>query len=148
MTSEKSMRNQSQTLICSARDSPASLFPLLGSGRVSRILEALFSLRYVGSHQRKNLDYCCSKMSRDSYLTMKDALSQESSYLWMNWGMMSNGRYLTVRISECHKTGNACSLSDILEERVDKRYFLSEKQQIALSKSMDEANTNKIEYTE
>ncbi|HAA7387703.1 TPA_asm: hypothetical protein GHD27_15420, partial [Listeria monocytogenes] len=40
---------------------------------------------------------------------------------------MRNGRFLTAKISESHKTENACSLSDILEEQVDEKYFLSQK---------------------
>lgn len=45
-----------------------------------------------------------------------------------NWGMMSNGNCLTARILEYHKIENGCSLSDILEEHVDEKYFLSEEQ--------------------
>jgi hypothetical protein len=45
----------------------------------------------------------------------------------MNWGMTVNGKCLTARISESHRTGKECSLSDILEEQVDQKYFLSEK---------------------
>ena len=51
-----------------------------------------------------------------------------SSYpLWQSWGILANGKCLTVKISECHNTGKGCSLSDILEESVDERYFLSQK---------------------
>ncbi len=42
-------------------------------------------------------------------------------------GMTSNGKCLTARISESPRIGNECSLSDILEEHVDQKYFLSEK---------------------
>ena len=40
-------------------------------------------------------------------------------------GMMQNGKCLTARISEFHKTENECSLSDILETNPDPKYFLS-----------------------
>ena len=43
-------------------------------------------------------------------------------------GTMSNGKCLTQKTSEFHKTGSACPLLDILEEQVDERYFLSEEQ--------------------
>src|SRR3990167_2414443 len=43
------------------------------------------------------------------------------------WGMSLNGRYLTARISESPRIGKECSLSDILEEQIDQKYFLSEK---------------------
>ena len=53
--------------------------------------------------------------------------SVPSSEQWMNWGTMSNGSYLTANILACHRTGNGCSLSDILEENPPKKYFLSSK---------------------
>jgi DNA (cytosine-5)-methyltransferase 1 len=48
-----------------------------------------------------------------------------SSVRLMKWGMMQNGKCLTANIS-FHKTGNVSSLSDILEENVPDKYFLSE----------------------
>jgi site-specific DNA-cytosine methylase len=59
---------------------------------------------------------------------MEEELSEQSSALWRNWGTMQNGRCLTADILECHKTGKGCSLSDILEDEVDEKYFLSEKE--------------------
>ena len=43
-------------------------------------------------------------------------------------GTMSNGKCLTQKTSEFHKTGSVCSLLDILEEQVDEKFFLSEEQ--------------------
>jgi hypothetical protein len=45
----------------------------------------------------------------------------------MGWGMMSSGRCLTANISGFPRIGRECSLSDILEERVPDKYFLSDK---------------------
>lgn len=45
---------------------------------------------------------------------------------WMSWGTMSNGRCLTAKTSGCPRIGRGCSLSDILEEQVPEKYFLSE----------------------
>ena len=45
-----------------------------------------------------------------------------------NWGMILNGNCSTQRISECHRTGSECILSDILEAEVDIKYFLSKEQ--------------------
>lgn len=39
---------------------------------------------------------------------------------------MSNGVISTLKTSESLKTGSACSLSDILEENPDEKYFLSQ----------------------
>ena len=44
-----------------------------------------------------------------------------------NWGMTSNGKCLTARITESPRTGKGSSLSEILEEHPDQKYFLSEK---------------------
>ena len=52
--------------------------------------------------------------------------SQRSLPQWPNWGILSNGKCLIARTSECRRIGSACSLSDILEESVDDKYFLSE----------------------
>ena len=44
----------------------------------------------------------------------------------MKWGMTVNGNCLIANIS-FHKTGSESSLSDILEDKVDEKYYLSEK---------------------
>ena len=41
---------------------------------------------------------------------------------------MQNGRLSTVKTLGCRKTEKGCSLSDILEEQVDQKYFLSMEQ--------------------
>ena len=43
-------------------------------------------------------------------------------------GMMQNGRCLTPKILEYHKTGSGALLSDILEAEVPQKYFLSKEQ--------------------
>ena len=43
-------------------------------------------------------------------------------------GTMQSGRFSTQQISECHKTGSACLLRDILEDEVPQKYFLSKEQ--------------------
>lgn len=50
---------------------------------------------------------------------------EQSSEQWTNWGTMSNGRYVIANTSEYLRTGKECSLSDILEEKVGEKYFLS-----------------------
>ena len=51
-----------------------------------------------------------------------------SSVRYLNWGIMSNGRCLTARISESPSRGSGCILSDILMEDVPEKYYLSQKQ--------------------
>jgi hypothetical protein len=55
----------------------------------------------------------------------------------MNWGMTSNGNVLTARISESRRIGNEYSLSEVLEDNPDPKYFLSES---ALQRMLDKTN--------
>lgn len=52
--------------------------------------------------------------------------SRSLSEQWLSWGMAWSGKCLTAKTSESLNTGSGCSLSDILEESVDEKYFLSE----------------------
>src|SRR3990167_6404732 len=65
------------------------------------------------------------KMLKGYYHTIKGEHLQLSLPHLMNWGIMQNGRCLTASILESHKIGKGCLLSDILEEKVADRYFLS-----------------------
>lgn len=47
---------------------------------------------------------------------------------WKDWGMASNGRCLTARISASLNPDAAYSLWDILMDDVPEKYFLSPKQ--------------------
>ena len=63
------------------------------------------------------------------YLALEeDLISSGCSLKWGGMGTMSNGKCSTQKTSEFHKTGNVCSLLDILEEQVDEKFFLSEEQ--------------------
>ena len=115
----------------------ASLIVLLGSEKDSTILEGLSSLIYAGLRKLRSLAYFYLKTSRGYSITMGGKLSELSSIRFQNWGMTVNGKCLTARISESHKTGRECSLSDILEEKVDKKYFLSEKQTKHIQRVME-----------
>lgn len=59
---------------------------------------------------------------------MEDRISPEFSLKWTNVGTMQSGRFLTPKTTESLRTVNAVSLSDILEEEPDKKYFLSKEQ--------------------
>ena len=58
----------------------------------------------------------------------RGATSLNFSLNWMKSGTMQNGSFSTQKISECRKTGKGCSLSDILEDEVPEKYFLSMEQ--------------------
>ncbi len=58
--------------------------------------------------------------------------SAEYSGFWTSWGTTVNGKCLTAKISEFHRTGQECSLSDILEKEVDEKYYLSNEKTMRL----------------
>lgn len=62
--------------------------------------------------------------------------------------MTVNGKCLTAKITECHKTGRECSLSDILEDQADPKYFLSETQVQAILSNSIIPSTRMTESTE
>ena len=59
---------------------------------------------------------------------MEDGTSPDCSLKWSGVGTMQNGKCSTPKILEFHKTGKGVSLSDILEEEVLQKYFLSKEQ--------------------
>ena len=59
---------------------------------------------------------------------MEDGISPDCSLKWSREGMMLNGKCSTPKIMECRKIGKGVSLSDILEEEVPQKYFLSKEQ--------------------
>ena len=100
-----------------------------------RILEELCSLRLLERPNRSNHVFYSWKTSKAYSVTTRERHFEQSSPHWMSWGMMSNGRCLTVKISKCHKTVKEFLLSDILEDTVPDSYFLSEEKvaQLVLS---------------
>ena len=95
--------------------------------KVSMIRVAHDFLKSFDVSGKNNHVFYCLKTSKGYYLTTKGKLSGLSSIRWMNLGMTCNGKCLTVRTSVSPRIGKECSLSDILEEQVDQKYFLSEK---------------------
>ncbi len=116
----------SQISISSVVDSLAKHLALREKEGDSKTLAALCSLKSHGFYPLKDLNYCSWKMSPDFSHTIKGEPLQPSSQRFLTWGIFVNGRYLTARISVSPKTGKGCSLSDILEEVVDEKYFLSQ----------------------
>lgn len=116
---------------------PTSTFSLEGFlARLSRLPESVWDLtipvelsssRLHESLKKSSPVYFSLRTSKDSSATTTDELSTSSFQRLMSWGTTSNGRCLTAKITESPKIGSACSLSDILEEHPDPKYFLSEK---------------------
>ena len=68
------------------------------------------------------------KMLKTSLTSTGDWTSSISSIHWTRSGMILNGTCIIPKITESPKTGSACILSDILEQEVEEKYFLSEEQ--------------------
>ena len=64
------------------------------------------------------------KMLKACFHQTEGATTSKSSLHWMNLGTMSSGK-ISTQNGSCHKTGSGYTLSDILEDEVDTKYFLS-----------------------
>lgn len=124
-TSPKSTPQLFPTSIVSFEDSLAKLLVSLESVEALKIPEERSSLNLREYCEQSNLDYSSLRMLKDCSVTTTEKLSQPLSPRLMSWGMTVNGKCLTARITECHKTGSESSLSDILEDQPDPKYFLS-----------------------
>ncbi|KKM27444.1 hypothetical protein LCGC14_1574710 [marine sediment metagenome] len=127
-TSEQLMLMEYQNTTSCVRDFLARAFQSLDIEVGLPTYEEHYSLRYAESLGLKELRIYSLKMLKDSSPTTMEIPSKPFSERWMNWGTTANGRCLTARITESRKTGKGCSLSDILEDKPDPKYFLSEKQ--------------------
>ena len=121
----ESIQKISLTSISFVQDFLANRFPQLVNGKVSRTLGARFSSRYVELRNLKDLHYYSSKTLKDSLTMTEEELSQSSFKRWMNWGIGSNGNFLTARTLEYHKVDNASLLLDIIEDEAEAKYFPS-----------------------
>jgi hypothetical protein len=89
--------------------------------------EGLSFLTSLGFLKQSDLGCVYWKTSKEFFLTTTETLSKLSSLRLLNWGTTSNGKCSTQRISESRRIGKESSLSDILEQDVPKRFFLSDK---------------------
>ena len=117
--------------ICQSASVTASAFRarlsvLLELEEASKIHEELYFLRSCGWLKSDTLQFFSEKMLRDYLTTRGGSHSVLFSPQWQNWGIVSNTKCLTARILASRSTVRECSLSDILEDSVDDRYFLSE----------------------
>ena len=128
MTQEKLYPNSYPISTFLLEDFPVSLSQSQEQEKDLTIQEERCFSRLLELLPLKNLSISSSKMF-PVCLTMTQAKHlKQSSVHWMAWGMMCAGRYLTARISEFPSHEIECSLSDILEDNVPEKYYLSRKQ--------------------
>ena len=122
----KNLENLEEKSILYVEDFPAKLSQSQESNWDSKILEELCSMKLLERPNKSNHAMYSLKTLETYYHTTKGRRSRECLKSYMTWGMMLNGKCLTAKISECPKTENVCSLSDILEENAPTEFFLSE----------------------
>jgi len=115
----------SQTSTYLSGDFLAKLSALLEKEKDLTTPEAHYSLTSLGLSSTKDPDIWCSKTSKVYLVTTLAKLSRQYLGFSPTWGMELNGRYLTAK-DGFHKIGSESSLSDILEENVDEKYYLSQ----------------------
>lgn len=131
-------------------DFRAKLFLLLENVKDSEtLLEVLYFLKSSASHLCSDPSIYSWKMLQDFLAMKKEEPSQLSSIQWQNWGTMQSGKCI-IQARMSLKTVSESSLSDILEEQVDEKYFLSAEKTETLLKSLEnskETTTKTAEST-
>ena len=124
VTSPRSAQAGSPTSIFSSAVSLARRLASPACAADSMTQEGRSSLTSLGFCERKDHASSYWKTSGGFFLMTMDELSRPSSPRLSTWGIASNGRCLTARITESPRTGSASSLLDILEGIVPDKYFL------------------------
>lgn len=106
-------------------DSLASLLVSLDTGEDLKIPEAHSFLKSLELHNPNDHAIYSLKTSKAYYLTTRGKLSEKSSAPLMSWVMTHNHLLLTLKTSY-HRTGSVSSLSELLEENPEEKYFLSQ----------------------
>lgn len=128
------------------QDSHANPSQLQGKEVDFQTLEELCSSMLQGQLNKSNHAIYSLRTLKGYYLTTKGARSELSSIRWMNWGMTANGECLTVNISDCPTAEKGYSLSDILEEQVHEKYYLSENAKLRLENINKRAKERNLGY--
>ena len=115
-----------QTLSSSLEDFLAKLSVLLENEEDLTKQEELSFLRLQGFSETSNPGTFYSKTLRAFFLMRGGRLSKQFLGSAMNSGIMYHGRFIIPATMAYHKIGRGFLLRDILEENVDKKYYLSQ----------------------
>ena len=116
-----------RVLISSSAASPARTYQWPVSVRALLEIEAASGLSSIESCPSCGLPFASSRMFPVFYPAIRDATSESSSPGWGNSGLLSDGLYWTASTSESRNAAAVCTLSQVLQESVSSKYFLSAK---------------------
>lgn len=114
----KSIRNQSPIMNSWSEDFLANHLASLVANVVLMTQEERSSFLSPESLKQSVPKASYLRTSKESSLTTLEKLSSQSSIRWTNWGTMSNGVCLTLKISESPKIESECTLQDIVEPNI------------------------------
>ena len=125
---QKSEQKNWKTLTCWLEDFLASLSVLLTQvDKDSMTQEELSFLKSQGFSKTKDPNIFFLKMYGIYYITIRGELSRQSLGFSPKWGMMFNGRYITVATMESVRTEKEYSLLDFIEVNgVEEKYYYSQ----------------------
>lgn len=127
MVTQQNLTPQSfQTLISWLEGSLAKHFHLPVSELDLRTPEVRSYLMSLGFSETKDPDILYLKTSKVYLVTTAAKLSRQYLKFSPTQGTTFHGVYIIPRTMVSHKTENVSTLSEILEENVDPKYFLSE----------------------
>lgn len=126
VTQQELMKQNSPTLTSWWEAFPAKRFLSLVKDMDLTTPEGHSFLTSHGFYPTKDPDIFCLKTSKVYLVTTAAKLSRQSLGFSPTLGMTLNGKFLTQKTSAFPKTGKGSSLSDILEENVPDKYFLSQ----------------------
>jgi len=110
-----------------AEDSPVRIYQLPESARAFLESEADFGSSSIEFLRNLGRDGLLSRTSPACYPATGGLTLPSSFGGWSNSGMACAGGYLTLGISEWPSDAAVCSLSEVLETDVPRKYFLSPK---------------------
>src|SRR3990167_10831182 len=113
-------------LICSQGVLPAKIFQSLVKGEDLPVQSHLLLGSLYEDYEVKNLDILSGKMLKELCLAEADGTLPTSLLLFPKVATIYGGKFSTPKTSVSLKTGSV-SLSSVLETKIPKKYFLSDK---------------------
>ena len=131
MTLEQWMLEACPKQTVGALERLARISPLQENGQDWTVTDQALYEKFLDSWKNKknktDLNGLSMRMLRECFLQTEDSTICQSSLKWTDLGTILNDR-ISTQNGSFHKTGSAYTLSDILEDSVEQKYFLSREQ--------------------